>query len=155
MRPSTLGVIGLGAIGGSVARQAKQAGIPTVLGWSPDPAERTAAVSQRAIDDAPADAAGVARAADLLVLAAPPAANLLLLETLHPHLHRESLVTDVGSVKRGIVARAEALGIAKRFAGSHPLAGTHEHGFEASRGNLFAGAVVYITPTLGGDHAAR
>jgi prephenate dehydrogenase len=155
VRPSTLGVIGLGAIGGSVARQAKQAGIASVLGWSPDPGERAAARDQRAVDDTPADAADVARAATLLVLAAPPAANLQLLETLHRHLRRDSLITDVGSVKRGIVARAEALGIAARFAGSHPLAGTHDHGFEASRGNLFAGAVVYITPTRGGARAAR
>jgi prephenate dehydrogenase len=151
----TLGIIGLGAIGGSVARQAKQAGIATVLGWSPDPAERTAALEQRAIDDAPANTAAVARAANLLVLAAPPAVNLQLLETLHRQLPRDSLVTDVGSVKRGIVARAESLGIAARFAGSHPLAGTHDHGFAASRGNLFAGAVVYITPTRGGDSVAR
>jgi prephenate dehydrogenase len=155
VRPSTLGVIGLGAIGGSVARQAKQAGIATVLGWSPDPGERTAALEQGAIDDAPAHTADLARAADLLVLAAPPAINLQLLETLHQHLQPDSLVTDVGSVKRGIVARAESLGIAARFAGSHPLAGTHDHGFAASRGNLFAGAVVYITPTRSGDSAAR
>lgn len=154
MRPSTLGVIGLGAIGGSVARQAKLAGIATVLGWSPDAGETAAAIEQGAIDDAPPDTTGVARAADLLVLAAPPAANLHLLEDLHQHLHRDALITDVGSVKRGIVARAEALGIAARFAGSHPLAGTHDHGFQASRGNLFAGAVVYITPTRDGGQAA-
>jgi prephenate dehydrogenase len=155
VRPSTLGVIGLGAIGGSVARQAKLAGIATVLGWSPDPVERTAALEQRAIDDAPVETADLARAADLLVLAAPPAANLQLLETLHRHVGRDSLITDVGSVKRGIVARAEGLGISARFAGSHPLAGTHDHGFEASRSNLFAGAVVYITPTRDGAQAAR
>jgi prephenate dehydrogenase len=155
VRPSTLGVIGLGAIGGSVARQAKRAGIPSVLGWSPDPVERAAALEQHAIDDAPAAPVDVARAAELLVLAAPPAANLELLEALHRHLKRDSFITDVGSVKRGIVARAETLGIAARFAGSHPLAGTHDHGFEASRGGLFTGAVVYITPTRGGAHAAR
>ena len=67
VRPSILGVIGLGAIGGSVARQAKQAGIATVLGWSPDPAERAAAREQRAVDDTPAVAADVARAANLLI----------------------------------------------------------------------------------------
>jgi prephenate dehydrogenase len=126
-----------------------------VLGWSPDAAERAAALEQRAIDDAPRDTAAVARAADLLLLAAPPGANLQLLEALYPHLQRDSLITDVGSVKRGIVARAEALGIAARFAGSHPLAGSHDHGFQASRDNLFTGAVVYITPTRGGAHAAR
>ncbi|MGH7671643.1 MAG: prephenate dehydrogenase/arogenate dehydrogenase family protein, partial [Gemmatimonadales bacterium] len=64
MRPHTLGLIGLGAIGGSVARQAKLAGVPAVLGWSPEPAERAAAAQQGALDDAPPRAADVARAAD-------------------------------------------------------------------------------------------
>ena len=155
MRPTTLGIIGLGAIGGSLARQAKRAGVSRVLAWSPLPAERAAAVQQGALDDAPATARDVARAVDLLVLAAPPAANLELLAALAPHLHAAALVTDVGSVKRGIVARAEALGLATRFAGSHPLAGTHRRGFEASRADLFTGAMVYVTPAAGGEGAAR
>ena len=155
MRPRTLGVIGLGAIGGSVARQAKQAGIPKVLGWSPDPAERGAALRLGALDDAPSQPADVARAAELVVLAAPPAANIRLLESLHTHLPPHAFMTDVGSVKRAIVARAEELGTAARFAGSHPLAGTHAHGFEASRVGLFAGAVVYVTPAQGGAGAGR
>ena len=155
MRPATLGVIGLGAIGGSVARQAKQAGIPAVLGWSPDPAERATALRLGALDDAPSQAGDVARSAELLVLAAPPAANLRLLETLHSRLSPHAFVTDVGSVKRAIVARAEALGVGGRFAGSHPLAGTHAHGFEASRTGLFTGAIVYVTATPSGADAAR
>lgn len=146
MRPTRLGIIGLGAIGGSLARQAKRAGVPKVLGWSPLSSERAAAASQGALDDAPATAREVAHAVDLLVLAAPPAANLDLLASLAPHLQNGALVTDVGSVKRAIVARAERLGIGNRFAGSHPLAGTHEHGFEAARADLFRGAVVYVTP---------
>ena len=155
VRPSTLGVIGLGAIGGSVARRAKQAGTATVLGWSPDAAERDAACAQGALDEAPRTAADVARRAQLLVLAAPPAANLQLLHDLHTQLPAGSLVTDVGSVKRAIVARAEALGIGPRFAGSHPLAGTHEQGFHASRADMLRAAVVYVTPARGGEGAAR
>jgi len=60
-------------------------------------------------------------------------------------------------VKRGIVALAERLGLAARFAGSHPLAGTHRRGFDASRSDLFRGSVVYVTPCEGGggDAAAR
>jgi prephenate dehydrogenase len=65
------------------------------------------------------------------------------------------VVTDVGSVKRAIVTRAEELGLQDRFAGSHPLAGTHRHGFEASRPDLFRRAVVYVTPCAGGEGAAR
>src|SRR6266545_3769103 len=135
VRPHTLGLIGLGAIGGSVARQAKRAGVATVLGWSPEPGERVAAV--------------------LLVLAAPPVANVAQLEALVPQLHAGALVTDVGSVKRAIVHQAERLGWGARFAGSHPLAGTHRRGFEASRADLFRGALVYVTPCTAGEDAAR
>ena len=155
MRPHTLGVIGLGAIGGSLALQAKRAGIATVLGWSPEPAERVAAARQGAIDDAPPRAVDVARAVELLVLAAPPAANLQLLVSLEPHIGAGALVTDVGSVKRAIVARADGLRIGPRFAGGHPLAGTHAHGFAAARIDLFKGAIVYITATRNGDGTAR
>ena len=155
MRPHTLGIIGLGAIGGSVALQAKRAGIANVIGWSPEPSERSAAAQQGALDDAPLRAVDVARASDLLVLAAPPTANLALLERLHDQLGPGAIVTDVGSVKRQIVGRAEALGVGNRFAGAHPLAGTHAHGFAAARLELFQNAVVYVTPTRGGEGAAR
>ena len=155
MRPNRLGILGLGAIGGSLARQAKAAGIGRVVGWSPEPAERVAAVQQGALDDAPHTAAEVAARAELLVLAAPPAANLELLARLGPRLPAGALVTDTGSVKRAAVARAEALGLGARFAGSHPLAGTERNGFEASRADLFRGAVVYVTPARGGEAAAR
>jgi len=155
MRPTRLGILGLGAIGGSLARQAKASGIPVVLGWSPEPAERVAAVKQGALDDAPHAPAEVVARVEVLVLAAPPAANLDLLERLAPKLPPGCLVTDVGSVKRAIVAKAEALGLGARFAGSHPLAGTERTGFEAARADLFQGAVVYVTPATGGEDAAR
>ena len=158
VRPHTLGLIGLGAIGGSIARQVKQSGgggIAAVVGWSPEPAERALAAQHGALDDAPPRAADVARVADLLILAAPPAANLAQLDALAPHLKTGALVTDVGSVKRGIVTRAERLGVGARFAGSHPLAGTHQRGFEAARTDLFRGVVVYVTPCSGGADAAR
>ncbi|HEV8305458.1 MAG TPA: prephenate dehydrogenase/arogenate dehydrogenase family protein [Gemmatimonadales bacterium] len=155
VRPQTLGLIGLGAIGGSIARQARRAGVAAVLGWSPEPAERAAAVQQGALDDAPPRPGDVVRGAELVVLAAPPAANLAQLDALAPHLRSGALMTDVGSVKRAIVARAEALGVGAQFAGSHPLAGTHRRGFEASRADLFRGAVVYVTACAGGAAAAR
>jgi prephenate dehydrogenase len=148
-------VIGLGAIGGSLVRQARLAGIPTILGWSPEPADRAAAARDGVVDDAPGRAEAVVERADLLVLAAPPAANQELLARLAARLRPEALVTDTGSVKRAVMARAEAVGLAARFAGSHPMAGTHACGFAASRGDLFRGAVVYVTPSRGGAAAAR
>src|SRR5882672_1325980 len=158
VRPHTLGLIGLGAIGGSIARQVKQPGNGegiVVVGWSPEPAERALAAQQDALDDAPARATDVARVAGFLILSPPPAANIAQLDTIVPHLKRDAVVTDVGSVKRSIVARAEKIGLQERFAGSHPLAGTHRHGFEASRPDLFRGAVVYVTPCRDGEKAVR
>ena len=56
-----------------------------------------------------------------------------------------------------MVARAAAEGLGGRFAGGHPLAGTHASGFAAARPDLFRGCVVYICDTgaPGGDQAAR
>jgi prephenate dehydrogenase len=153
VRPTTLGVIGLGAIGGSLVRQARVAGIPTILGWSPEPAQRAAAARDGLLDDAPPRVETVVERADLLVLAAPPTANRDLLARLGTRLAPAALATDVGSVKRAVMAQAEALGLASRFAGSHPMAGTHEEGFGASRSDLFRNAVVYVTPVRGGEGA--
>src|SRR5204862_2397972 len=71
VRPQTLGLIGLGAIGGSTARQVKQQGSGdriTGIGWSPEPAARALAAQQGALDDAPSLATDVARVAGLRLL---------------------------------------------------------------------------------------
>jgi prephenate dehydrogenase len=65
MRPGTVGVFAIGAIGGSVARRAKQRGVPLVLGWSPDPAKRVAAAREGVVDDAPAHGAELGARCDL------------------------------------------------------------------------------------------
>src|SRR5207237_7922656 len=104
VRPQTLGLIGLGAIGGSIARQVKQPGNGDgiiVVGWSPEPAERALAAQQGALDDAPARAIDVARVADLVILAAPPAANIAQLEPIAPHLKPVAVIPAVRSAKRG------------------------------------------------------
>ncbi len=89
---------------------------------------------------------------DLLVLAAPPGANLELLEALAPSIRERGLLcTDVTSVKRPIVALAERLSLESLFAGSHPLAGTHETGFTAASADLFEGAVVYVSRLRNGE----
>ena len=155
MRPAALGILGIGAIGGSVARRAKQAGVPLVLGWSPDPAERAAAVREGVVDDAPAHAAELAARCDLLVLAGAPGTSLRWLETLARAKASRALITDTGIVKRAIVARAAALGLAGRFAGSRPAVEPATPRIESARADLLLGATVYVTPAPDGDAAAR
>jgi len=156
VRPESLGVVGLGALGGSVAWRAAQAGVPRVIGYSPVPAEAVAALKAGAITEIADRPERAVRPADVVVLAAPPGATLSLLRDLHGELRaRPRLCTDVTSVKRPVMDLAERLSLAECFAGSHPLAGTHESGFAAAQPSRLEGALVYVTPLSNGELAAR
>jgi prephenate dehydrogenase len=152
-----MAVIGLGAIGGSLAWQARMAGIPKVVGFSPSRSEGIDALRASAITDLADSPARAIRGAELVVLAVPPNATLDLIGRLAPELESAALLTDVCSVKVPIVARAAAAGLGSRFAGGHPLAGTHVSGFAAARPVRLRGCVVYVCETgaPGGDQAAR
>lgn len=147
MRPDSLGVIGLGAIGGSVAWQSRLAGVPRVIGYSLHPAEGVQALRASAITELADSAAAVARAAELVVLAVPPDPTLELLASLGSVLPSGAVLTDVCSVKAPVVRQALACGLGDRFAGGHPLAGTHEAGFVAARPDRFRDSVVYVCET--------
>lgn len=150
VRPETLSVLGLGAIGGSVAWQARLAGVPRVIGFTPEAADGALALKSAALTDLADTPARAVRDADLVVIAAPAGATLDLLGRIGAWLPARALLTDVTSVKVPIMARAELAGLSDRFAGSHPLAGTHASGFSAARPDLFKGAVVYVTPAGAG-----
>jgi len=157
VRPTSLTVIGLGAIGGSLAWQARRAGIPRVVGCSASRAEGVLALRADAITDLADSAAKAVRGAELVVLAVPVKATLELIGRLRPSLEPRALLTDVCSVKVPVLARASAEGLGERFAGGHPLAGTHASGFAAARPDRLRGCVVYVCDTgaPGGDQAAR
>jgi prephenate dehydrogenase len=152
-----MAVIGLGAIGGSLAWQARMAGIPKVVGFSPSRSDGIEALRASAITDLADSAVRATRGAELVVLAVPPNATLDLIGRLASELEAAALMTDVCSVKAPIVARAAAEGLGDRFAGGHPLAGTHASGFAAARPDRLRGCVVYVCETgaPGGDQAAR
>ena len=136
----TVGIVGLGLMGGSLARDLAAAGW-RVLGTDRDPAVEAAA------RDADIVAGPVAMAdVDVLVLAVPVRAAPAWLHRLGPRLGPGATVTDVGSTKRSVVEAAEAAGLGPRFVGSHPMAGDHRSGWAASRTGLFRGAAVWLCP---------
>ena len=144
----TVAVLGLGLVGGSLARDLAARGV-RVVGYDRDPAAVDAARRAGAVDVAADESLTHLAAADVVVLAVPVTAAPALLERARPHLAAARLVTDVGSTKRTIVACAERLGLGARFVGSHPLAGDHRSGWAASRAGLFAGARTYLCPAAG------
>src|SRR5690349_9570084 len=142
--PASAAVIGLGLIGGSLARDLRARGV-RVHGYDRD-AETVRAAAEwgvLALDSLSADALA---AAELVVLAVPVTAAAELLGELEGALGPGCVVTDLGSTKRSIVRAAEAAGMGERFVGSHPLAGDHRSGWAAAREGLFAGATVYLCP---------
>jgi cyclohexadieny/prephenate dehydrogenase / 3-phosphoshikimate 1-carboxyvinyltransferase len=146
-----LAVIGLGAIGGSIAWQSRMAGVRRVIGYSPEPSEGVQALKATAITELADTPARAVRGAELVVLAVPPRATMDLIAQLASALESEALLTDVCSVKAPVVKQAVASGLGDRFAGGHPLAGTHESGFGSARPDRFRGCVVYICETGSAD----
>jgi prephenate dehydrogenase len=157
VRPSSLAVIGLGAIGGSLAWQARLAGVSRVVGFSPSRADGVQALRASAITELADSAPRAMREAELVVLAVPARVTLELIGRLRPSLEAGAVLTDVCSVKGPVLAGANAAGLGDRFAGAHPLAGTHGSGFAAARPDRLRGCVVYVCETgaPGGDQAAR
>lgn len=155
MRPDSLGVIGLGAIGGSLAWQAARAGVRRVVGLSADPKDAAQALRAGALTELARTPTELVKRVELVVLATPPAATLDLLDEIGATVRERGVyVTDVTSVKVAVVACAERLALAQWFAGSHPFAGTHRPGFAGAAPDRFTDCVVYVTPLPGGDRAA-
>jgi prephenate dehydrogenase len=149
-------VIGLGAIGGSLAWQARLAGVRRVVGFSPDRREGVEALKASAITDLADSPASAVHGAELVILAVPPQPTLDLIAELARRLDKTTLLSDVCSIKAAVVKQAQSAGIADRFAGAHPLAGTHETGFQSARPDRLRGCIVYIceSGSPGGHRAA-
>jgi prephenate dehydrogenase len=133
VRKPAVAIVGLGLIGGSLARALTRAGYG-VIGVDRDSVRRRA-VRAGAVAGTAGTVEAVARM-DVIVLAAPPAANLRLLKRLARVARPGVVITDVGSVKRPIVQEAARLGL-DGFVGGHPMAGTEGAGFPASSPDLF------------------
>lgn len=150
----TIAILGLGLIGGSLARDLSACGA-RVLGYDHDRAQLRGALAARAIGAAVGDDLSGLREASIVVLAVPTDAAAAVLERAAPFLEQASLVTDVGSTKLVIGKQAAKLGMRERFVGAHPMAGDHRSGFAASRVGLFDGSRVYLTPSAQSTPAAR
>ncbi len=148
--------IGLGLIGGSIARALRarpDADVARLVAWSPEGRGPARAREAGVVDVAAPGLAEALRGADLVILAAPPLATLELIDRIaglpHGTLPDEATVTDVASTKAEVVARADAAGL--RFVGGHPMAGREVTGFESAMAGLFVGRPWIVVP---GGHAS-
>ena len=144
-----LTVIGVGLIGGSLARALKERGLcGRVTGCGRNRASLERALRMGVIDVIEQDVSNAVKGADLVVIAVPLGAMPALLRQIDNALATGAIVTDVGSAKNSVVAQArENLGRAlAAFVPGHPIAGSEQSGVEASRADLFAGRCTILTP---------
>ena len=146
MRAGRVSVVGLGLMGGSLARALAARGVQ-VVGYDRDADSLAAAVKEGIVHDALDDTLAGIEQADVVVLATPVATTAKLLTRLGDRLDGPSLIMDVASTKRSIVAAAEAAGLGPRYVGAHPLTGSHRSGWGASRASLFDEARVFLCPS--------
>ncbi len=143
VKGTTLGIAGIGLIGGSLALCAHAAGA-TVIGYDRDPVALRAATAAGAIDATARSIEELAERCTIVAIALPVDATIDVLAAT-PALARAEMVFDVASVKLPVVAAASGL---PRFVASHPLAGRELGGFSAADGALFAGRTWAIVPAL-------
>src|SRR6267154_6511263 len=145
-------VIGTGLIGGSFGLAVKKRGFKGRIVGSDYTQVLKQAKQLGAIDYAEPDPIKAVQGSDLVLLAAPVGAIIELVERVGPALPPKALLTDVGSTKAEILARAaKTFGkhASRRFLAGHPMAGKEHPGVECSDADLFQGAVWFVTPSPG------
>lgn len=135
-------VLGLGLVGGSLARLLQARGVP-VVGQDLDGG--AVAGARAAGLTATGDVAEAVDGADLVVLAVPLRAMRATAQEVARYLGAEATLTDVGSVKGPVRHAAEAAGLGDRYVGAHPMAGTEHSGFAASSAQLLDRAPWAVT----------
>ena len=147
---SKVGFIGLGLIGGSIAKNIKKLypGISIIASASREETLRQACADGLTANEQFLPLEDFADC-DLLFLCGPVKVNLSYLKQLKPLLSPDCLLTDVSSIKGDIMREVAALGLEHQFIGGHPMAGSEATGYENASEYLLENAYYILTPGEG------
>lgn len=153
MSGKTVGIVGLGLIGGSLAKGLRARAGCRVLGLDIDPQVMEAALSDGGIDAPLEDY----RQLDLLIVALFPEATVEHIRQVVDQLRPGAVVMDICGVKQsvasGVAQLCKSHGV--EFLGAHPMAGKACWGYQNADGNLFDGASMILTPVFTDDWAVQ
>ncbi|WP_415906469.1 bifunctional prephenate dehydrogenase/3-phosphoshikimate 1-carboxyvinyltransferase [Neptuniibacter sp. QD72_48] len=142
-------IIGLGLIGGSLAKVLRQNRCcGQIIGFDRDPEETKLGLSSGVIDVAADSLADAVSQADIIVLAVPVKAMEKVLVDIAPFIAEETLITDVGSTKANVVEAAKRVfeQVPSGFVPGHPIAGSEKSGVAAADEHLFEQHKIILTP---------
>lgn len=144
-------IIGLGLIGGSLARSVKATGFATeVRGYGYRDVSLKKGVDLGVIDNYSLDLDEAMAEVDIVVLAAPTLVAGEMMKEVLPRLGEHTILTDVASVKGSLLDAAIAANGGKvppQLVLAHPIAGSEQSGVEASTADLFLDHRVILTPS--------
>ncbi len=152
-----LAIVGLGLIGGSLARALKKQGkVGEVIGTGRREASLIRGQALGVIDRWTLDLGEAVAEADVVVIATPTLVAEKVMADLKPYMRPGLVVTDVASVKGSLVAAAEKIfgELPPQFVPGHPIAGSEQSGVEASREDLYINHRVILTPLATTDNEA-
>ena len=145
---AVIAFIGLGLIGGSIARGIKREKPDTKIMAYMRSRSRLLKAQEDGIVDVVLDGIGEElRECDLIFLCTPVEYNAKYLSDIKPFLKPGAIITDVGSTKTDIHEEVIRLGMEGCFVGGHPMAGSEKTGYENSTDHLLENAYYIITPT--------
>ena len=142
-------IIGVGLIGGSLAKAIKNNNLAEVVfGFGRNLSRLEVAQKSNIIDQYSIDISEALDGASIVVIATPVGTFESILRELKPYITEGMIITDVGSTKTGITksAREILVEMASCFVPAHPIAGKEKSGFESSDEELFINKKVIITP---------
>ncbi len=147
-----VGIVGLGLIGGSMAKAYKESG-HTTFGFDTD-----TKITEFAVMDGTLDAALTADTlaeCELLLIAVYPEAAVEYLRQNADKINADTVVIDLCGTKRTVCDACFEIAAAHgfTFVGGHPMAGTHNSGYKWANGELFRGAPMIIVPPVLDDMA--
>ncbi len=143
-------IVGVGLIGGSVARGLRERFLAgEIVGLDSDPETLTTALGLGVIDSAHLSIGAWVKNVDLVILAVPVRALPGTINHLIPFLSETCILTDVGSVKAPLLEGISSFPsiVQERFVGGHPMAGSERAGVQHSSASLLQNAIWVLTPT--------
>ena len=150
MTDKTIAFIGLGLIGGSIARGIKRARPDIhIMAYMRTRSKLEQAQRDGVIDEILDGIDSRLSQCSLIFLCTPVEYNAQYLTSIRPYLKPGALITDVGSTKTNIHEEVQALGLTDSFVGGHPMAGSEKTGYENSTDHLLENAYYIITPPMG------
>jgi len=144
---TTVSIIGLGLMGGSLGMALRKRKLARVLGYARRHETRKLAKRLGAADEVFDDPSEAVRLADVVVFCVPVLAVPEVLAAVAGAIRAGAVVTDVGSTKAWLHRRCSRIlaGTSAVYVGSHPMAGSEKTGIEWARADLFNGAAVAVT----------